>query len=398
MTTFETLICAALILTSAFISASEVAIFSLSRFQLRSLRERFKGSWRMIRRLLSQPGGLLTTLLVTNELVNISLSTLITEAVNDSWIQAQADPQRSSFFGGVTFVRNAYLPQLPEWLFQLLIGTVITTPILLLLCEATPKVIAARANLMIALIAAKPLTVLHRLMIPARVALSRILRLVDWTLSRATHPTTFANNDSESPEGRRIKEEDFLSMVEQGHAEGAIQTEELELIRKVFELDDRRVADIATPLNQIKSLSAQATVTDALALMKNGTPFSRIPIYRPGMPTKMMGVLYTKDLLIARLDPALEKENVQTMMRKPFIVSPNLKLATLFRKFKQSQNHMAIVESSEGVASGIVTMTDVLEALFEDFLETDEDEVGTGPAPLRAPTPPSSFKGGGKSQ
>jgi putative hemolysin len=374
MTPLEILICAALILSSAFISASETAIFSLSRFQLRSLRERFKGSWRILRKLLSQPGGLLTTLLVTNELINISLSTLIAEAVNDSWIEAQNQPQKSGFFGLLTSLKNNTLNPLPDWVFQLLIGTLITTPILLLLCEATPKVIAARANLVIALIAAKPLSILHRLMVPARVALSRILRLVDWTVSRSSHAPHHAENLQDGPHSRKLKEEDFLSMVEQGHAEGAIQTEELELIRKVFELDDRRVSDIVTPLSQIKSLSASSSVIEALALMKQGTPYSRIPIFKQGAPNKVIGILYSKDLLIARIDPNLEKESVQSMMRKPFIVSPALKLGTLFKRFKQSQNHMAIVENSDGSAIGVVTMTDVLEALFEDFLEPDDEE------------------------
>jgi putative hemolysin len=379
MNTLETLICAALTLTSAFLSASEVAIFSLSRFQLRSLRERFKGSWRLIRRLLSQPGGLLTTLLVTNELVNISLSTLITEAVNDAWNAAKSGESASSFFTLLALIKKNYLLTLPEWLFQLIIGTLITTPVLLLVCEATPKVIAARANLIIALIAAKPLTILHRIMFPARIALSRILRVVYWALG--TRDKSSPGKPGAEPQSpHRLREEDFLSMVEQGHAEGAIQTEELELIRKVFELDDRRVEDIVTPLSQIKSISSNTTVTEALALMKHGTPFSRLPVYKHGSPSKVVGVLYSKDLLIARLDSSLEKESVQAMMRKPFVISPQIKLGNLFRRFKQSQTHMAVVENQDGTATGIVTMTDVLEALFEEFLESeDEDETDKRP-------------------
>ena len=380
MSTLETFVCVALILTSAFISGSEVAIFSLSRFQLRAMRDRFKPTWRLVRRLLAQPGGLLTTLLVTNELVNISLSTFIAEAVNDSW--ATATTGEPTLLSRLIHLKMSFFPSIPEWLFQLLIGTLVTTPILLVLCEATPKVIAARANLIFALIAAKPLTLLHRFMIPARIILSRILRIVDWLLgNREPASEAERRNDEHGKPGTKLKEEDFLSMVEQGHAEGAIQTEELELIRKVFELDDRRVEDITTPLSQIKSLPAQMNVSDALGIMKHGTPFSRLPVFQQGNPSHIIGVLYSKDLLIARLDPGLASENVQSMMRKPFVVSPNLKLGSLFRRFKQSQTHMAVVENADGTAIGVVTMTDVLEALFEDFLDIEEDEA---PATARA--------------
>ena len=373
MNTFETIACVALILTSAFISGSEVAIFSLSRFQLRALRERFKPSWRLIRKLLAQPGGLLTTLLVTNELVNISLSTLIAEAVNDGW--EGAEKGGAGFFSRLIDARLSLFPNLPEWLFQLIIGALLTTPILLILCEATPKVIAARANLVIALIAAKPLAWLHKVMVPARVVLSRILRLVDWVLgSRKPRSDQERAAEEAGHSGQKLKEEDFLSMVEQGHAEGAIQTEELELIRKVFELDDQRVEDITTPLSQIKSLPSQLSVQDALGIMRHGTPFSRLPVYQAGSPNRIIGVLYSKDLLIARLDPELGKESIQVMMRKPFTVSAQVKLGTLFRRFKQSQTHMAVVENPDGTALGVVTMTDVLEALFDDFLDTEEDE------------------------
>ncbi|MGZ3709912.1 MAG: CNNM domain-containing protein, partial [Bdellovibrionota bacterium] len=80
MSSLELLICALLVAISAFMAASEIALFSLSRFQLRSLKEHFRPSYRMIKDLLSDPGGLLITILVVNEVLNISLSALITSA------------------------------------------------------------------------------------------------------------------------------------------------------------------------------------------------------------------------------------------------------------------------------------------------------------------------------
>ena len=81
MTALELLACVALGCTSAWLSASEIALFSLSRFQLRGLKERFRTSHRKIKRLLADPTGLLITLLVVNEMVNVGLSSIIAETI-----------------------------------------------------------------------------------------------------------------------------------------------------------------------------------------------------------------------------------------------------------------------------------------------------------------------------
>src|SRR4051812_38587687 len=113
-------------------SGSEIALFSLSRFQIRELKEHFRPAYRKIKKLLGDPGGLLITILVTNELVNISLSTLIAEAISESW----RDDRR----GGLRSLTGWILPGVPDWIAQALIGTLITAPIVLFLCEITPKV------------------------------------------------------------------------------------------------------------------------------------------------------------------------------------------------------------------------------------------------------------------
>src|SRR5690242_4838953 len=129
MSPLELLLCALLIFCSAYISASETALFSLTRFQLRFLKENFRSVYRKIKKLLSDPGGLLITLLMVNEILNIALSALITKAVSR----------------GHTSVPS-YLGNFPSWAFEVILGLLITAPIILFLCEITPKVIGAKAN------------------------------------------------------------------------------------------------------------------------------------------------------------------------------------------------------------------------------------------------------------
>src|SRR5437868_6513961 len=129
MTSVEFLLFLSLIFFSASLSASEVALFSLSRFQLRSLKENFRPTYRKIKRLLGDPGGLLITILVLNEVINISLSTLIASTV-------------SRFNLPIPF----YLSRVPSWFLKTILDIAFTAPIILIFCEVTPKVIGTRIN------------------------------------------------------------------------------------------------------------------------------------------------------------------------------------------------------------------------------------------------------------
>jgi CBS domain containing-hemolysin-like protein len=167
-------------------------------------------------------------------------------------------------------------------------------------------------------------------------------------------------------------------MVEEGHKEGAIHESEFELIKNVFELDSTPVSEVFTPLSQVLTLSNHTTVKEALTLFRNQR-FSRIPIL--GQSRKeVIGILYAKDLLRCKIQPDFATSPVTSLMHKPYFVSPTTKLNALFRKFKQHKTHMAIVRSDADEILGVVTMSDVLDALFEDlFVDTEELELGDMP-------------------
>jgi putative hemolysin len=341
----ELVICVTLISVSAYLSASEIALFSLSRFQLRSLKEKFRFSHRKIKRLLADPGGLLISILVLNEGFNIALSAIIAESV------AQIEKPG--------FVRA--LP-VPSWAIDTLVGILVTAPIVLFLCEITPKVIAARANRLIAPATAGPLTVIYDVTKPVRIALGA---LVNWVGRKSASTETDEEKDDQV-----LKESEFLMMIEEGHKEGAIQQNELDLIKNVFELDDTKVAEVCTPLAMVQTLTETTTLKSALATMRS-QKYSRIPITSANR-RQVVGVLYSKDLLRAKIETHLMNLTVDSIMRKPLFVSPTMSLNSLFRKFKQQKTHMGVVQSTNGEALGIITMSDVLDALFED-LNTDDE-------------------------
>ena len=359
MNFLEAFTCLLLIGFSAVLSASEIALFSLSRFQLRSLKEHFRPAYRKIKKLLADPGGVLVTILVINEIINISLTSLIAEAVSlapqPAWIQK--------------------LP-LPAWQVHFILGVLFSTPIVLFLCEVTPKAMGAKANRLIAPLTATPLLFVYQLLSPVRRALKGLVQRIGRTHSLPyEHGGEPQGQGSDRETKKLLKEADFIQMLEEGHREGTIQQNELDLIKNVFELDDITVADVYTPFSQMQTLSDQTSLKSALHFIKT-QKHSRIPIVSQSDRRRVVGILYTKDLLRGKLDPNILSSPVTSLMRRPLFIPLAMRLNTLFKKFKQQRIHMAVIQGSTGEAVGIVTMTDVLDALFEELL-TDEEENGS---------------------
>lgn len=337
------IICIFLISFSAFLSSSEAALFSLSRFQLRALKERFSPTYTRIKALLDDPGGVLITILVTNEIVNVSLATLITHTTSEYWnIQ-------SSYF--------------PEWSMQTWVGMIVTAPVILIFCEMTPKVIGAKFNHIVAPLTSTPLGFIFKIFTPLRILIQwcalKMLKILGKTTLKFQHQL----------DKSILREEEFLSIAEEGHKEGAIHQTELDLIKKIFDLDDRTVIDIYTPLAQVFSLPAHTLITSAISQIQ-GTNFSRIPVTDLSKKN-ILGILYAKDLLFSKLSLERPEKTIETLMRKPLIVSPAIRLNALFRKFKQQSTHLAVVTigGTSGDVVGVVTMADILEPIFESIFQ-----------------------------
>ncbi|MBL7714777.1 MAG: DUF21 domain-containing protein [Bdellovibrionales bacterium] len=361
MSTLEIVLCALCILGSAFLASAEIAMFSLSRFQIRAMRERFRAAHRRVKRLLSDPGGFLVSVLVLAEIFNVSLGVLIAESVNENW------PALTQGDHLVARIIRDYLANLaPTWALQTLVGVIITSPFLLIACEITPKTIGARTNQLIATVSSGPMTLIYDVLKPIRLALQTIIGLV---------ARTQKSDDGKEVQDALLKEEEFLTLVEEGHREGTVQETELELIKNVFELDDTPVSELMTPIEQVLSFQELTPCRSAFTTLQSRR-FSRIPIISlQGGIRRVVGILYSKDLLIAKLENDLEvlQSPVTSVMRKPMTTAPTARLNSLFLRMKKQRLHMAIVEDSDGRALGVVTMNDLLEALFDDLTAKEDD-------------------------
>lgn len=317
----------ALVAISAFFSASETAFFSLSRFQLRQLKQKNPEVFLRVRHLLDHPAALVATVLLGNELANVFISNLLA-----SFYQAL----------GLTYF----------WITVFNLATVL--PIILVLGEITPKVIGAKANISLVPYLTRPFWWCYRLSFPLRFLLESTVEFLTRGIRR------------KQKEEEQIGEEDIRALLEDGKKKGAIHSVEQDIIENLFEIDDDKVIDLATPLRDCFVVSH--TDTPKAVIDKLGRDFyARIPVLGE-QPNRVIGVLYAKDLL-NYINRDEQEMTVRDLMKEPIIAEPGMKAEVLFRRFRQLKRHIAIIEDAQGVSLAVITMEDILEQMFGELWE-----------------------------
>lgn len=314
-----------LLFCSAFFSASETVLFSLSRVQIHRFRTSKSAAAQKVVLCLRKPRAWLATILLGNELVNVSMSIIGAAIINHY------------FFYDVKI--------------QTLIAVVIITPIVLVCGEIIPKNAVIRLSSKLAPIMVVPLAFFHSLAKPLRIVLTKIADV-------------FVKLFGGHPEKVRpmIVEEEFRRLVDLGRREGVIVEEERVMIHKVFDFSDKVVSEIMTAGGQIFALPVDLPYEKMLAEIKE-TMFSRIPLF-VGDHDNITGVLHVRDLFaFHRKRQSGGEQDIRPIIREPLFVPSNKRLEDLLHDFQQSGVHMAIVKDS-GKVIGVVTMDDVLEELF----------------------------------
>jgi putative hemolysin len=317
-----------LLMCSAFFSATETSLFSLSRFQLRQLKERNSAIFKKIQYLLDRPAALVITVLIGNEFINILISHLMANFYDKS--------VKSAVYAAVINV-----------------GTVV--PLILIFGEITPKILAAKTNLKTSVFVTPLLWIFYRITLPIRWVLESIVNLLTIGFRK-------------SGEERNINEEDFLSLVEEGKSKGVIHASEQELIENIFEIDDDNVLELSTPLSEMVTVNDNTDILEVFKdLKKRFAP--RIPVWSQH-PSQVVGILYVKDLLnLIQREPTGVK--VKHIMKSPLFVEPSMRAEALFKRFRQLKVHIAIIEDKSGRSLAAITMEDILEQMFGELWEED---------------------------
>jgi putative hemolysin len=317
-----------LLLVAAIFAASEASLFSLSRIQLEAIKNSKPNLYKSIRNLIQKPEGLLSTLIIGNEVINILIGTFV-----------------------VTLLQSHFNTLDSKWIA--LFSVFISTLLLLVFSEILPKVLGFRLPVLTASILVYPASWAHFLLIPFRKVFvsisSEILKLFNIKPASST----------------ALSERDLINLIEVGEESGSLDQDEKQMIFNVFKFSDRSVQSVITPWNQVFTLNEGCSVSDALSKVRQNT-FSRIPVISQS-DQSVIGVLYTKELLKLLLDSelAVDTDAIKKATFAPYIVSSHKKVSRLFREFKQKKIHMALVVNEYGQNLGVVTLEDLLNSLFQ---------------------------------
>ncbi len=315
-----------LLLLSAVFSATETAYTSLSFVQLKTLENRKKRSSKLAYKLSQNRDALLTTVLVGNNVVNISASALVT-----------------------TFAIEHFSSQAVGY------ATGILTLVILIFGEITPKQLALTHNMKIAVFMAYPLRFISLLMFPVVWLLRQFSSLITRLFASHTEPA--------------ITTEGVMHMVDAAEDEGLVDQYESDLMQRAIHFSDTQVRTIMTHRTNVFCISDELTIRDAFpSIVKSG--FSRVPVFH-GSAENIIGIVLVRDILRAQLEKRMDK-SISTILRKPIFVPEQMHLDDVFFLFKKDKLQQAIVLDEYGGFSGVVTMEDVAEQLFGELYDEHE--------------------------
>ncbi|MDI9485194.1 MAG: hemolysin family protein [Bacillota bacterium] len=315
-----------LLMMSAFFSATETAFTSFNAVRLKNASSNGDKKAALVLELAEDFDRVLTTLLIGNNIVNITAASLGTVIFTRS-------------FGdlGVT------------------ISTAVVTVLVLIFGEIFPKSFAKESADRFVVLAAPAVRVLMVIFAP-------LSRFFAWGKGQISRRFKVA-------EEQGITEEELLTIVEEAQIEGGINEQEGELIRSVIEFDDLEVGDIVTPRVDVIAVPEDATAEEVLDVFRS-SGYSRIPVYQ-GSIDEITGIINLKDFHNELKDP---DQPITSIMKPAIFAAPSMKLSTLMSHLQQAKSHLAVVTDEYGGTLGIVTMEDIIEELVGEIWD-EHDEV-----------------------
>lgn len=320
-----------LVISSALISGSEVAFFSLSNTEIKKASNSKSRSLKLISTLRNNPRRLLAVLLVSNNFINISIVLLL------------------SSFGNLF---NFEL--VPHWVnFALEVGFI--TLIILLFGEILPKVYANR----------NPISFSKKMALPIQILDKYIFFFLTIPMSNMTHfiqkKLIFKKTNLSVD-----KLSDALELTDKSET----SKDEQKILNGIVSFGSLEVKQIMKPRIDVFSVSNDISFIELIKIVKQNK-YSRIPVFKKTID-KIIGVIYLKDLF-----PYLNKNEFDwnKLIRDPYFIPENKKLDDLLKEFQQLKIHLAVVVDEYGGNSGIVTMDDIVEEIVgeinDDFSQDD---------------------------
>ena len=309
------------------ISGSEVALFSLSKSQLKN--EDKSGYIQIIQKLLSNPNKLLATILVANNFINIAIVILFTQ------------------------IGNVIFKSIASAFWQFAIEVVVATFLILLFGEILPKIYASRNNLVFSRLVIYPLLLLDFLLTPISSPMQKLSNFIKKKLSFKKGNINLNQISS------------ALDLTSPGET----TKQEHKILKGILSFGNTETKEVMRPRLDIHAYSNLLNYDEVLKnIIENN--FSRIPVYKDDLDN-IIGILYVKDLL-----PFLDKKDFDWLstLRKPLFIPENKKLDDLMQEFQEKKIHLAIVVDEFGGTSGVISLEDVIEEIVGDISDEFDDD------------------------
>lgn len=318
-----------LILFSMIFSATENAFLSINKLRLRVLRSKKNKKAQRTGKLLDSKTKLLNTVLIGNNLVNVGVTSILTAIALDMF--------------GANGVE---------------IATIVSTVLLLIFGEITPKVVASIYPEKIAFAVSPLISFLTKVFTP-----------LVWIFSRITEPIAKLFGVNLLPKTVSFTEEDIKTFIDAGEEEGVIEQNEKTMLRQVFKFTDLTAKEIMIPRKEIISISLDSSYQEILDLAQT-TSFSKFPVYKNGIDD-ICGFVYLKDMFF--FDDETEIFSVKKIMRPPLFILESRRISSIRKIFRENRQSIAIVVDEYSGTSGLVTIEDLTHEIFGNV--SDEDSV-----------------------
>ena len=318
-----------LLLLSGFFSSMETAYSCANKVKLRTMSANGNARAAKTLKLAENYDKLISTILVGNNIVNITTSSLAT-----------------LFFASLmTNSANSVT-----------VSTVVTTVAVLIFGEITPKMMAKVYPEKFSMVGYPLIMLFYYILFPINIVftgykfvLSKIFKLKNEEV---------------------VTEDEIMTIVEEAREGGTLHQEETKLIRSVIEFDDLEVGDILIPRVNITAVDVKAS-PDEVKKIFTSCGYSRIPVYENTIDT-IVGVVHEKDFFLNYFG---QKHDLRAILNAPVYTTEHIKISSLLKQLQKRKTHMAVVLDEYGGTAGIVTLEDILEELVGEIWDEHDEEI-----------------------
>ncbi len=321
-----------LLLLSAFFSSSETALTTVNRIRLRSLAEEGDNRAATVLKVTDDSGKMLSAILIGNNIVNLSASSIATSLAIKLW---------GSVGAGV--------------------ATGILTFLILIFGEITPKTLATINAEKIALKHAGTIAFLMKILTPVIFIVNKFS--LGFLLLLRVNPDEAST---------QMTEQELRTIVDVSKESGVIEDDEHEMINNLFDFGDAQAKEVMVPRIDMTFADVNSSYDELIQIFKEDK-YTRLPIYED-TTDNVVGILNMKDLLLC---DDKEHFSVRDIMRKPYFTYEHKHISELMMELKKSSVSLAIVLDEYGATAGLITLEDLLEEIvgeIRDEYDTDEED------------------------